>query len=52
MNNYKVVDTSQISREKWQEFTDNNENCNIFYTLCMYDVLNTDDKSKYMIFGN
>lgn len=40
MNNYKFVDATQISREKWQDFTDNNENCNIFSTPYMYDVWN------------
>jgi len=30
----------QISREKWWDFTDNYENCNIFSTPYMYDVLN------------
>jgi len=40
MIEYKVIDASQISREKWQDFTDNNENCNIFSTPYMYDVWN------------
>jgi hypothetical protein len=40
MSEYRVIDASQISREKWQEFTDNNENCNIFLTPYMYDVWN------------
>ncbi len=40
MSEYKVIDASQISREKWKEFTDNNENCNIFSTPYMYDVWN------------
>lgn len=40
MSEYKVIDASQISREKWMEFTDNNENCNIFSTPYMYDVWN------------
>ena len=38
MSEYKVINASQISREKWWRFTDNNENCNIFTTPYMYDV--------------
>ncbi len=40
MSEYKIIDATQISREKWWEFTDNNENCNIFSTPYMYDVWN------------
>ena len=52
MNNYKVVDASQISREKWQDFTNNNENCNIFSTPYMYDVWNaTPDYRSFAFFA-
>lgn len=40
MSECRVIDASQITREKWQNFTDNNENCNIFSTPYMYDVWN------------
>ena len=40
MSEYKIIDATQISREKWWDFTDNNENCNIFSTPYMYDVWN------------
>jgi len=40
MSEYKIIDATQISSEKWWEFTDNNENCNIFSTPYMYDVWN------------
>ena len=40
MSEYKIIDAMQISREKWWDFTDNNENCNIFSTPYMYDVWN------------
>ena len=38
MNNYTVIDASQIAKEKWQDFTDKNENCNIFSTPYMFEV--------------
>jgi len=40
MSEYKIIDATEISREKWWEFTDNTENCNIFSTPYMYDVWN------------
>ncbi|MDD3818244.1 MAG: hypothetical protein PHG41_00160 [Actinomycetota bacterium] len=52
MSEYKVIDASQISREKWQDFTDNNENCNIFSTPYMYDVWNaTPGYSSFAFFA-
>jgi len=41
MSEYKIINANQISREKWWEFTDNTENCNIFSTPYMYDVWNS-----------
>ena len=50
MSSYKIIDATQISREKWWEFTDNNENCNIFSTPYMYDVWNATPAYKSFAF--
>jgi len=50
MSEYKIIDATQISREKWWEFTDNNENCNIFSTPYMYDVWNATPGYKSFAF--
>ena len=50
MSSYKIIDATQISREKWWEFTDNNENCNIFSTPYMYDVWNATPGYKSFAF--
>jgi muconolactone delta-isomerase len=50
MNKYKVIDASQISRKKWQDFTDNNEDCNIFSTAYMYDVWNATPGYRSFVF--
>jgi len=50
MNKYKVIGASQISRDKWWEFTDNNENCNIFSTPYIYDVWNVTPGYKSFAF--
>ena len=50
MSEYKVINASQISREKWWGFTDNNENCNIFTTPYMYDVWNATPGYKSFAF--
>lgn len=47
---YQIINASQISREKWWEFTDNNENCNIFTTPYMYDVWNATPGYKSFAF--
>jgi len=46
---YQIINASQISREKWWEFTDNNENCNIFTTPYMYDVRNVTTEYKFFL---
>ena len=50
MSEYKIIDAMQISREKWWDFTDNNENCNIFSTPYMYDVWNATPGYKSFAF--
>jgi len=50
MRDYKIINATQISREKWWEFTDNNENCNIFSTPYMYDVWNATPGYKSFAF--
>jgi len=50
MSKHKVINASQITREKWWGFTDNNENCNIFTTPYIYDVWNATPGYKSFAF--
>jgi hypothetical protein len=40
MSEYKIIDATQISREKWWDFTDTNVNYNMISTTYIYDTSN------------
>ena len=50
INKYQIIEASQVSREKWWKFTDNNENCNIFSTPYIHDVWNATPGYKSFAF--
>jgi len=49
MSEYKIIDATQISREKWWDFTDNKEKFNIFTNPYMYNVRNVTTEYKFFL---